>query len=146
MKRVGVAVASVTDSVENEQAASAQRLVAELRFLQLEHHKRQGEKYIVLRNQRETDHVYGNFLDLQGGDRCTDHGSGLSEKAPMDETSERLDLGQRAKQSMQDFAQVELPLVTSVTLSVKVLRSHGTCKKTLVVAQEVRGAQFMVQT
>ena len=33
-----------------------------------------------------------------------------------------------------------LPLVTSETLSVKVLRSHGACKKTLVVAQEVRGA------
>ena len=33
MKRVGVAVASVTDSVENEQAASARRLVVELRFL-----------------------------------------------------------------------------------------------------------------
>ena len=28
---------------------------------------------------------------------------------------------------------------------VKVLRSHGTCKKTLVVAQEVRGAHCMVQ-
>ena len=33
MECVGVAVVSVTDSVENEQAASAQRLVVELRFL-----------------------------------------------------------------------------------------------------------------
>ena len=29
-------------------------------------------------------------------DRCTDHGSGLSEEAPTDETTEILDLGQRA--------------------------------------------------
>ena len=100
MKRVGVAVPSVTDSVENEQAASARRLVVESKFLRLENHKRHGEKYLVLRNQRETDHVYGNFLDSQGGDRCTDRGSGLSEEAPTDETTERLDLGQRAKQSM----------------------------------------------
>ena len=33
MVRAGVAVASVTDSVENEQAASARRLVVELRLL-----------------------------------------------------------------------------------------------------------------
>ena len=52
---------------------------------------------LVLRNQRETGHVYGNFLDSQGGDRCTDHGGGLSEEAPTDETTERLDLGHRAK-------------------------------------------------
>ena len=32
-----------------------------------------------------------------------------------------------------------LPLVTSDTLSVKVLRSYGNCKKTLVAAQEVKG-------
>ena len=66
----------------------------------LEYHKWHGEKYLVLRNQRETDHLYGNFLDSQGGDRCTDCGGGLSEEAPMDETTERLDLGQRAQQSM----------------------------------------------
>ena len=50
MKRVGVAVASVTDSVENEQAASARRLVVESKFPRLENHKRHGEKYLVLRN------------------------------------------------------------------------------------------------
>ena len=52
VKRVGVAVASVTDSVENEQAASARRLVVELRFLKTatRNHKRHGEKYLVLRN------------------------------------------------------------------------------------------------
>ena len=59
-----------------------------------------GRSTLVLRNERETDHVYGNFLDSQGGDRCTDHGGGLSEEAPKDETTERLDLGQRAQQSM----------------------------------------------
>ena len=101
MKHVGVAVASVTDSVENEQAASARRLVVESRFLATRKpSKWHGEKYLVLRNQRETDHVYGNFLDSQGGDRCTDCGGGLSEEAPTDETTERLDLGQRAQQSM----------------------------------------------
>ena len=49
MKRVGVAVASVTDSVENEQAASARRLVVVelLRFLATRtHHKWHGEKYL----------------------------------------------------------------------------------------------------
>ena len=55
-----------------------------------------GRSTFELRNERETDHVYGNFLDSQGGDRCTDHGSGLSEEAPTDEPTGRLDLGQRA--------------------------------------------------
>ena len=32
VKRVGVAVASVTDSIENEQAASARRLVGRVEF------------------------------------------------------------------------------------------------------------------
>ena len=98
MECVGIAVAFVTDSVENEQAASARTLVAELRFLATatRNHKRHGEKYLVLRNKRENDHVYGNFLDSQGGDRCTDHGSGLLGEAPTEETTEILDLGQRA--------------------------------------------------
>ena len=103
MECVGVAVASVTDSVEKEQAASTWRLVVQLRFLvQLQKtiFKRHGEKYLVFHNKRENYHVYGNFLDSQGGDRCTDHGGGLSEEAPKDETTERLDLGQRAQQSM----------------------------------------------
>ena len=102
MERVGVAVASVTNSVEKEQAASARRLMVELRFLTTatqKNHKWHGEKFLVLRNQRETDHVYGNFLDSQGGDRCTDHGSGLSKEAPTDETTERLDLGQTKGQT-----------------------------------------------
>ena len=62
-------------------------------------YKRHGETYLVLRNKKENDHVYGNFLDLQGGDGCTDHGSGLSEEAPTDGTTERLDLGQRANRA-----------------------------------------------
>ena len=33
VERVGVALASITDNVENEQAASARRLLVELRFL-----------------------------------------------------------------------------------------------------------------
>ena len=91
MKRVGVAVAPVTDSVENEQAASAWRLVVELRFLATRKPcKRHGAKHLILRNKRENDHVYGNFLDSQGGDRCTNHGSGLSEEAPTDETTESM--------------------------------------------------------
>ena len=102
MERVGVAVASVTDSVENEQAASARRLVVESRFLATRKpFKWHGEKYLVLYNQRETDHIYGNFLDSQGGDRCTDPGGGLSKETPMDETTERLDLDKkRGKRSV----------------------------------------------
>jgi len=50
VKRVGVAVASVTDSVEKRAIASARRLVVESKFPRLENHKRHGEKYLVLRN------------------------------------------------------------------------------------------------
>ena len=100
MKRVGVAVASVTDSVEKRAGSQCSEAGRRVEIPRNENHKRHGEKYLVLRNNRENDHVYGNFLDSQGGDRCTDYGSGLSGEAPTDETTERLDLGQRAKQSM----------------------------------------------
>ena len=71
----------------------------------------------------------------------------MSEEAPTDETTERLDLGQKAKQSIQRaLRRWNFKLVTSSkTLPDDVLRSQGTCKKTLVVAREVRGAYFMGQ-